>query len=84
MRTSFELKVVATDLQEATAIVRKQISEFLGIAESEVDDKVSLEFKVSYPKAETVAEIEEAVSSKVFQVIAFGSVKQGISKPFGF
>lgn len=84
MRTSFELKLVASTLEEAKAIATKQISEFLGIEESELEDRVSVELKVSYPKAETVTEIEETVESKIFQVVAFGSVKQGISKPFGF
>lgn len=84
MRTSFELKLVASTLEEARTLAAKQISEFLGIKETELEDRVSVELKVSYPKAETVAEIEEAVASKVFQVIAFGSVKQGTTKPFGF
>lgn len=84
MRTSFELKLVASTLQEAKAIAMKEISEFLGIAEDNLEDRVSVELKVSYPKAETVLEIEETVESRVFQVIAFGSVKQGVSKPFGF
>lgn len=84
MRTSFELKIVASDLQEAKSIVRKQLSDFLDIDESEVEDKVSVEFKVSYPKAETISEIEETMAAKLFQVIVFGSVKQGVAKPFGF
>jgi len=84
MRTSFELKIVASNIEEAKTIVAKQVSEFLGIDESELEDRVSLELKVSYPKAETVSEIEETVASKVFQITAFGSVKQGTAKPFGF
>jgi hypothetical protein len=83
MRTSFELKIVAIDLQEAKSIVRKQLSEFLDIAEDEVEEKVSLEFKVSYPKAETVSEIEGTLAAKVFQVTVFGSLKQSVVKPFG-
>jgi len=84
MRTSFELKLVASTLEEAKTVATKQISEFLGIEESELEDRVSVELKVSYPKAETVMEIEETVASKVFQITAFGSVKQGTAKPFGF
>jgi predicted nucleotidyltransferase component of viral defense system len=83
MRTSFELKIVATDLQEAKSIVRSQLSEFLDIDKDEVEEKVSLEFKVSYPKAETVSEIEDTLASKVFQVTVFGSLKQSVVKPFG-
>jgi len=84
MRTSFELKLVASNLEEAKATATKQICEFLGIKESELEDRVSVELKVSYPEAETVSEIEETVASKVFQVTAFGSVKQSTAKPFGF
>ncbi len=83
MRTSFELKIVASNLEEAKSIAIKQISEFLDIDESTVEDRVSIELKVSYPKAETISEIEEAVAAKVFQVLAFGSVKQSVAKPFG-
>jgi hypothetical protein len=84
MRTSFELKLVASNLEEAKAAAAKQICEFLGIKESELEDRVSVELKVSYPEAETVSEIEETVASKIFQVTAFGSVKQSTAKPFGF
>jgi hypothetical protein len=84
MRTSFELKLVASNLEEAKTIATKQICEFLGIEESELEDRVSVELKISYPEAETVSEIEETVASKVFQVTAFGSVKQSTAKPFGF
>lgn len=83
MRTSFELKLLASTLEEAKVTAAKQISEFLGIPESELEDRVSIELKVSYPKAETVVEIEEVVASKIFQIVAFGSVKQNSAKPFG-
>lgn len=83
MRTSFEIKLVASNLEEAKESASKQIAEFLGIDESELEDRVSVELKVAYPKAETVAEIEETVASGVFQIIAFGSVKQNSSRPFG-
>ena len=83
MRTSFELKIVAIDLQEAKSIVREQLSEFLDIAKDEVEEQVTLEFKVSYPKAETVSEIENTIAAKVFQVTVFGSLKQSVVKPFG-
>lgn len=83
MRTSFELKLVASTLEEAKSVAAKQIADFLGVPESELEDRVSIELKVSYPKAETVTEIEESVASKIFQVVAFGSVKQNSAKPFG-
>ncbi len=84
MRTSFELKLVASTLEEAKAVASTQISNFLGISPDELEDRVSIELRISYPKAETVSEIEEAVAANVFQVTAFGSVKQGVAKPFGF
>jgi hypothetical protein len=84
MRTSFELKVVASDIDEAKEKALAEIARFLKIDTSEVEDRVSIELKVSYPKAETVAEIEAAVESQIFQVLAYGSVKQSVAKPFGF
>lgn len=84
MRTSFELKVVASDIVEAKEKALAEIARFLKIDPAEVEDRVAVELKVSYPKAETVAEIEAAVESQVFQVLAYGSVKQGVAKPFGF
>ena len=84
MRTSFELKVVASDIDEAKEKAITEIARFLKIETSEVEDRVSIELKVSYPKAETIAEIETAVESQVFQVLAYGSVKQSVAKPFGF
>lgn len=84
MRTSFELKVVASNIEEAKKKAITEIARFLQIDASEVEDRVSIELKVSYPKAETVAEIEAAVDSQIFQVLAYGSVKQSVAKPFGF
>lgn len=84
MRTSFELKVVASDIDEAKEKALTEIGRFLKMDPAEVEDRVSVELKVSYPKAETVAEIEASVESQIFQVLAYGSVKQGVAKPFGF
>lgn len=84
MRTSFELKLVASNIEEAKALAISEVSRFLQLSEDQVDDKVSLELKISYPKAESIQEIESAVAAQVFQVTVFGSVKQGVAKPFGF
>jgi hypothetical protein len=84
MRTSFELKFLADTLTEASNLATKEISRFLGIEEKSVPDAVSLELKVSYPKAETVSEIEASVEAQTFQVTAYGSVKQSAARPFGF
>jgi hypothetical protein len=83
MRTSFELKFVAENLEEAKKEALSQISGFLDITEEEISDKVDMEFKVSYPKAETVAEIEAAVNAKIFQITVYGTLKQSVTKPFG-
>jgi hypothetical protein len=84
VRTSFELKVLASDIDEAKDTAITEIARFLKIDASEVEDHVSIELKVSYPKAETIAEIEAAVVSQIFQVLAYGSVKQSVARPFGF
>lgn len=84
MRTSFELKVIAYDIDEAKERAITEIARFLKIDASEVEDRVSIELKVSYPKAETISEIEAVVEAQIFQILAYGSVKQGVAKPFGF
>lgn len=84
MRTSFELKILADTVDKARKTAIAEVSRFLGIPEDQVDDKVSLELKVSYPKAETLVEIEQAVEAGTFQVTVYGSVKQSAAAPFGF
>jgi hypothetical protein len=83
MRASFELKMVASTLAEARARAATELAKFLDIPEEEVSEKVSIELKVSYPKADTVQEIETSVDSGIFQVTVFGTLKQSIAKPFG-
>jgi|AntAceMinimDraft_6_1070360.scaffolds.fasta_scaffold08806_5 hypothetical protein len=83
MRTSFELKVAAETLEEAKTLAMGKIALFLEIPIEEVLDQVTLEIKVSYPKAETISEVEEAQKADIFVVTAFGSLKQGLVKPFG-
>ncbi len=83
MRTSFELKLVASNFEEAKLSATKEVAKFLGIEDSEVHDKVSLELKISYPKAETISEIEQSVLAGVFLVTVYGALKQSSAKPFG-
>jgi hypothetical protein len=84
MRTSFELKILAPNLEEATKIAEGEVARFLGIDPSEVKEKVSIELKVSYPKAETREEIYESVEKwGIFQITVYGSLKQSVVKPFG-
>ena len=84
MRTSFELKILANTVDKAKKTAIAEIGRFLNISEEQVEDKVSLELKVSYPKAETLVEIEQAVEAQVFQVTVYGSLKQSVAAPFGF
>ncbi len=49
----------------------------------EVYDKVDVEFKVSLPKADTAAEITEAMDLGQLVVHVFGTLKRTMAKPFG-
>jgi hypothetical protein len=82
MRTSFELKIIASNLKEAKQLAIEEIAAFLGINQEEVLDQVILELKVSYAEAKTREEIAEEADKLDFVVTIFGSVKQSIVKPF--
>lgn len=82
MRTSFELKILAPNLEEAKKLAIQEISVFLGIKEEEVLDQVSIELKVSHVEAKTRQEIELEMDNLDFVVTVFGSVKQSVVKPF--
>lgn len=84
MRTSFELKIAAADITEAKQEATKAVAKFLNLPEEDLLDHVNMELKVSYPKAETLIEIGENMDSGEFIVTVFGSVKQSVTKPFGF
>ena len=82
MRTSFELKIAAKCLSDAKETAIREIASFLEIDEDEVLNVVSIELKVSYPEAKTLAEITEAMDAPMVVVTVYGSVKQSIVKPF--
>jgi hypothetical protein len=84
MRTSFELKILANTLEKAKKTAIAEVGRFLGISAEDVEEKVSLELKISYPEAETIPEIESAVEAGIFVVTVYGSLKQSVAKPFGF
>ena len=84
MRTSFELKILANTLDKAKKTAIAEVGRFLDMPENEVENNVSLELKVSYPEAKALSEIEQAMEAGIFQVIVYGSLKQSITKPFGF
>jgi hypothetical protein len=83
MRTGFELKILAVNLEEAEDLAKALIARFLGIEYSEVTDKVDIELRVAFPKAEKLSEIEESTAAMIFQVTVYGSVKQNSARPFG-
>ena len=82
MRTSFELKLLASNLEEAKQAAIEEIAAFLNIKQEEVLDQVGIELKVSYAEAKTREEIAEEVEKLDFVVTVFGSVKQSVVKPF--
>lgn len=83
MRTGFELKVVASTHEEAKKVALEQVAKFLEISPEDVLDKVDMELKVSFPKTESVQEIEESMAAGIFQVTAYAAIKKSIAKPFG-
>lgn len=84
MRTSFELKLIASDITEAKSLAAQKISRFLNLPEDSVFDHVTAEIKVSYPEGKTITEIEQAAEGNLFVVTVHASVKQSVTKPFGF
>ena len=84
MRTSFELKILAEDITEAKQELVKRVASFLNLPEEGLLDHVSLELKVSYPEAKTQGEIAQNMDLEQYVVTAYGSVKQSVTKPFGF
>lgn len=84
MRTSFELKISADDITEAKEEATKRIAKFLNLPADDVLDHVNVELKVSYPEAKTLADIAQNMDGTTFVVTVFGSVKQSVTKPFGF
>jgi hypothetical protein len=84
MRTSFELKISADDITEAKQAAAEKIAKFLNLPEDEVLDNVNIELKVSYPEAKNFADIASNMDGSTFVVTVFASVKQSVTKPFGF
>lgn len=84
MRTSFELKISASDITEAKEEAIKKVAKFLNLPEDNLLDHVNMELKVSYPESKTLIEVGQNMDSDVFIVTVFASVKQSVTKPFGF
>jgi hypothetical protein len=84
MRTTFELKIAAVNITEAKELAIREVGSFLEIPDEEVLDSVNLEIKVSYPEGKTLTEILDNMDSSKLVVTVYGSVKQSVTKPFGF
>ena len=83
MRTSFDFKILVQNSEEAPEQTRSYIANYTGMGPEEVYDKVDVEFKVSLPKADTAAEITEAMDLGQLVVHVFGTLKRTMAKPFG-
>lgn len=84
MRTTFELKIAAANITEAKELALRDVASFLEIQDDEVLDAVNLELKVSYPESKTLTEVIDNMDSPKLVVMVYGSVKQSVTKPFGF
>lgn len=83
MRTSFELKIAASNLEEAKSEALTVVASFLQIDKEAVLDNVNLELKVSYPEAKTYADIAANADTPLFVITVYGSVNQSVTRPFG-
>jgi hypothetical protein len=82
MRTSFELKFVATSLEEAKGQTFMAIERFLGHPDmTDIWSKVDVEFKISYGDVKTIEEIQNANDSQDFIVTAHVVLKNTLLHP---
>lgn len=84
MRATFELKIVAENIEEAKKIAAQKVSAFMQIPEADLENYVNLELKVSYQDSKLYEEIEEAMAKNKYCVTVYGSVKQSVTGAFGF
>jgi hypothetical protein len=66
VKTSFEVKIQASGLDDAVTKAKQNIASFLGVSEDEAFEHTDAEFKVI-----------SASDSGVFEVILFANVKRG-------
>jgi hypothetical protein len=82
MRTNFELKFVATNLEEAKGQTYLAIERFLGRPDmTDIWSKVDVEFKISYGDVKTIEEIQAANDSEDFVVTAHVTLKNTLLHP---
>lgn len=82
MRTSFELKFVVNNLDEAREQVSMAIERFLDYPDmTDIWSKVDVEFKVGFGDVKTIAEIEAANLAEHFVVTAHVVVKNMLVHP---
>lgn len=83
MRTSFELKILASNLDDAKAAANSHISLFVGCKLSEVSDRVDVELKVrTIDIGEDSKKPLWSESTDLYEVTVFATLKQGVIKPF--
>lgn len=84
MRTSFELKTTASNMDEAIKNSTKILAKFLSVPEDSISDHVNVELKVQLPEeVKTLNDVELVTEAGVFLVSIYGSIKQGHVLPFG-
>jgi hypothetical protein len=77
MRTSFEVKVYASTLEDAKTKAYQEISKFMGVSSNDVKSIVDLELKVkTYELKDDAPEPDGD-----FEVVVYGAVKHSIVKP---
>lgn len=74
MRTTFEIKFLESNLEEAKNKAISKISKFLSISPEDFDNLVSLELKV------LTIEDELSADTDLFEVVAYASLKSSITR----
>jgi hypothetical protein len=74
VRTTFEIKFLESNLEEAKNKAISKISKFLSISPEDFDNLVSLELKV------LTIEDELSADTDLFEVVAYASLKSSITR----
>jgi hypothetical protein len=81
LRATFEIKFLASNLNDAKAVAKTRISNFLGISEKDFDDLVSLELKITNLESEKTDEkATSSYLSEELEVTAYGTLKSNVTK----
>jgi hypothetical protein len=81
LRATFEIKFLASNLDESKAIAKTRICTFLNIAEKDFDDLVSLELKITNSNSEKTDKDDTPLSlGEGLEVTAYGTLKSNVTK----